>query len=157
MPGIDVTGILLDPDIAGTPFTVIRRSEIVSNFGLSTVRSKSIPNVRGSVQPTGENSLVREAAFDVQAKTIKVITTFRLRGVSTQAGANYKPDLILWNGDYYEVRVINDYSQFGGGFIDAECTSIDYVDQAPNASPTYVGRMDFSNTANSGWAKGTSC
>ena len=156
MPEIDVTDVLMDTDIAGETFSVIRREEIVNLYGISTPQSKTIPNVMGSIQPVGQLSLMREEAYDAQAKTIKVFTTFRLRGVSKAAGLDYKPDLIFWNGDYYEVQMLSDWSSFGGGIIEVECMSIDYVDDAPRLAAPTVSRLDYSKATNSGWAKGNS-
>lgn len=161
MAEIDVTDVLLDSDVAGDTFTVLRRREVVSQFGLSTVSVASIPGVVGSVQPTGDNSLIREDAYDAQAKTIKIFTPFRLRGVSVTNGAvKYKPDQIAWAGDVYEVRVLDDYTAFGGGMVEAECVQVfDYVGAPPDQLAPYTGRLDFSQIASSGLAHGagTSC
>ena len=92
MPEIDVTDVLLDADVAGQSFTVLRRQEQVDQYGISSTIILTINDVLGSVQPTSDNSLIREDAYDAQAKTLKVITSFRLRGVATSAGQNYKPD-----------------------------------------------------------------
>lgn len=154
MPEIDVTDVLLDADVAGQSFTVLRRQERVDQYGISSTVVQAISDVLGSVQPTGDNSLIREDAYDAQAKTLKVITSFRLRGVSTSAGQNYKPDQIQWNGDTYEVRVVDDFSQFGGGMIEAECVQVDYVGLPPDALPPYVGGLDFSQAAMSAMPHG---
>jgi len=151
VPEIDVTDVLIGSDIAATGFTVVRRLEIVNNFGESTVQTITLP-ATGSIQPSGEQGLMREEGYDAQAKSVKVITTFRLRGVSRSvAGTRYKPDLVFWNGDYYEVKSLEDYSQFGGGLVEAECTSIDYVDLPPAELPPYAARLDFSKPNNSAW------
>lgn len=158
MPEIDLSDLVLDPDVAGQTFTVVRRQETVSASGFSQVVAKSIP-VIGSVQPTGDNSLVREDAYDAQAKTLKVVTQFRLRGVSASSGGStFKPDRVLWGGDCYEVRVVDDYSQFGGGLVEAECVQVVYDGTPPGALPPsgVVGQLDFSQAANSGYAMGAS-
>lgn len=132
MPEIDVTEVLLDSDIAGESFVVIRRTELVNIFG---ERTNPYGNKRelaiGSVTPTGENSLVREEGFQTQTKTIKVITPTLLRGTAKYAGQKFDPDIVLWRGDYYVVRTVEDYSQYGVGMIEAECSSTDYVEQPP--------------------------
>lgn len=153
MPDIDVTEILSDSDIAGVPFVVVRREEVVNVHGESELVETRIDAV-GSVQPTGDNSLVREEAYQTQAKTLKVVTTFLLRGESKAAGRSYQPDLVLWQGDYYLVRTVEDYSQYGAGMVDAECTSVDHVDDAPIAKPRAIGMLDFSNSGNSGLGGG---
>lgn len=135
MPDIDVTEVLADTTVAGETFTVVRRQETVSTGGLVTTQTTTFNGVVGSVTPTGENSLLREEALQTQAKTIHVVTTFLLRGESRDAAGNsFQPDLVLWKGDYYLVRLLSDFSQYGAGMVEAECSSFDYRDLAP-ASP----------------------
>lgn len=132
MPQIDLSDIVLDPFIAGEAFSVIRRQQAVDNNGIMSTVNTAVPNVRGQVTPTGDNSLVREEAFQTQSKSISVITSYRLRGASKdENGVQWQPDLVLWKGDYYIVREIKDWSQYGAGLIEADCTSIDFVDQPP--------------------------
>jgi hypothetical protein len=129
---VDVTDVLLDPAIAGERFTVLRRKETVNDLGVASWEWLTFPEVIGSVTPTGDQSLVREEAYQVSAKTMLVITEFRLRGPSKDAaGANYQPDIVVWNGNYYLVRSVDDFSRYGAGFVQAECTSTDLIDQAP--------------------------
>jgi hypothetical protein len=129
---IDVTDVLLDPMIAGERFTVLRRRELVNNLGVAEWQWETFPNIIGSVTPTGDQSLVRDEGFQAQAKTILVITAFKLRGESKdEARRNYQPDVVVWNENYYMVRTVDDYSRYGAGFVQAECSSTDLVDQAP--------------------------
>jgi hypothetical protein len=131
MPQIDVSDIVRDPFIAGEAFTVQRRIETVDQYGQSSVQVQTFQAL-GSIAPAGENSLVREEAYQTQAKSIQVITPFRLRGASKdQAGYRYQPDIVIWKGDSFIVRSISDFSQYGAGLVQADCTSIDLVDQVP--------------------------
>lgn len=146
MPDIDVSDLLLDADIAGQIFGVIRRQETVGANGVSTVAATNLTAV-GSITPTGDNSLLREEAFQTGAKTIKVITPFRLRGASKDAGGNsFQPDIVVWNGDNFLVRIVNDWTPFGAGFIEAECSSFDFIDLAPGE--VIGSSLDFSNPDN---------
>ncbi len=156
MPELDVTDVLLDADVAGTSFDVVRRPEVVTQAGLSTTPlDRIVRGVLGSVTPTGDNSLVRDEAYDAQAKAIRVITSFRLRGVShTTGAADYKPDRVLWNGDCYEVRVVDGWSAYGGGMVEAECVQVDYVGTPPHQLAPWTGRLDFTQGANSALARG---
>src|ERR1700678_1813650 len=135
MPSIDVTQLLSDPFIAGEAFCVIRRPDIVGSDGVTTIGSQTFFAV-GSITPTGANSMLREEAFTSATKTIRVMTTFMLRGPSKDPTMqNFQPDLVLWRGDSYIVRTLEDFSRYGAGMIIAECSSIDYVDNAPHAPP----------------------
>lgn len=128
MPSIDVTEVLLSPDIAGDTFTVIRRTETVNGFGETTISTATLTGV-GSVQATGDQSLARMEAFETQNDSIRVITPFRLRGAGKDnSGAIFQPDIVLYQGTHFIVRSINDYTAFGSGFVDAECIGIDFVD-----------------------------
>jgi hypothetical protein len=140
MPDIDVSDVLGDPDVAGTLFTVIRRQETVNNFGRPVLTTSTYPDPAadpplqqpfGAIYPTGDNSMVRADAYTTQSDTITVVTPFRLRGPSKSAGVTYQADIVLWEGTHYIVKTVNDYSKFGAGMIQAECTAYDYNVQAP--------------------------
>lgn len=159
MPLVDVNDILLDPDVAGQRFTVIRRQDIVNSFGESTVAANTIPNVIGSVQPDGDNKVIRDGAFDAQANGIIVATPFRLRGVSRgPSKIRYKPDIIisgiLGEPTMYEVTDVIEWNDFGRGFIEVKATSITWVDFPPAPLVPLVGRLDFSNPSMSALAYG---
>lgn len=149
MPDIDVSDLLLDGDIAGESFTVIRRQETVGNNGVTAIAQTNLSAV-GSISPTGDNSLVRAEAFQTQANTIKVITNFRLRGPSKDgAGNSFQPDIIQWNGNHFVVRVINEWTSYGAGFVEVECSSIDFIDLAPGEAPAGEGGgLDFTDPNN---------
>lgn len=155
MPLVDVTDILFDPDVAGQSFTVIRRQETVNVYGESISVVKHVPDVIGSVQPKGDQSLIRDGDYDAQARTIIVVTTFRLRGVSK--GPNdiqFKPDIILWKGNHYEVSTMTGWEDFGAGMIEVEATAIKWVDKEPAFVPPFTPSLDFSKNYNSMYAHG---
>lgn len=124
MPLLDVSDVLLDPDFAQT-ISVIRRSESVNNFGRTDLTSTQTDGII-AVVTSGQSRLDRGADVDVSPNTIVVHTQFRLRGEAP----GVKPDLVIWHGNRYLVNKANDWSDFGAGFIMAECSSIDFVDQA---------------------------
>lgn len=131
MPDIDVTDVVLDGHIAGESFLVERRLQTVNDFGESTTTTVQL-GATGAVSPTGDNSIIREQAFQTQAKTIRVITTFDLRGPTRgEAGKKFDADVVLWRGGRFVVAVVNDYSQYGQGFIEAECMNMLLADLAP--------------------------
>lgn len=132
---LDVTDLLLDPEVAGETFVVVRRRLTVGAHGrVETGRERH--TAVGSVTPTGDQSLAREDAYATQSKSIRVVTSFALRGPSKDRGpggqeVQYLPDVVVWGGDFYVPVSISDYSQFGAGFVEADCTSMDFVDQVP--------------------------
>lgn len=149
MSALDVSELLVDPDVAGTGFTVIRREEIINDNGRSVVTENRI-TAAGSVFPTGDNSLAREAAFQAQGKSLTVVTLFRLRGVAQGGGKQYQPDLVEWNGSRYTVREVEDFTRYGAGFIKADCTSQDFVDPPAPEESYPVGQLLFYEPGQSG-------
>ena len=130
MPWIDVTDLFLDAELAGETFKVIRRKETVNTFGESDLSLQTY-DVIGQVSPTARNSLTREVGFSSQEKTIRVITNFKLIGASKDGTAQtYQPDLIFWKNGYYIAGEIEDYSQFGAGFVSADCAAFDWTNAA---------------------------
>lgn len=130
MPYVDVTRVLASPMVAGQKFFVRRRVEAVNEFGELVTSETLLPAV-GSVTPTGDNSLLREEAFQTQSESIRVVTRFRLRGASKdEIGTRFQPDIVVFNAQDYLVRVVNEYNQFGAGMVEAECILIDYTANA---------------------------
>jgi len=131
MPYVDASENLVDPELAAQCFTVVRRQQIMQQNGRPTITEKRY-DAKGAVFPTGDQSLVREEAYENQAKTIQVVTRFRLRGPAKDSnGKDWQPDLIFWHGDYFIVRSLDDYTPFGVGMTSAECASYNYVNQPP--------------------------
>lgn len=125
MPLLDVSGLLLDPMIAGTPFTVKRRRQVVGDNGRASTEV-TLLEAYGSINPVGDNSLVREDAYQTQAKTVQVITSFQLRGpTKDEVEQDYSPDIVIYQGVSYIVKSIENF----GRFIQADCASIDLIDQ----------------------------
>lgn len=136
MPEIDLSEVLLDSVVAGEWFTVIRRPDVVGSNGQTTIGAIQFQAI-GQITPIGPNSILREEAFTTDEKAIRVTTSFMLRGPSKDPTMqNFQPDIIMWRGNSYIVRTIADFSKYGPfGMITAECSSIDYVENAPRAPP----------------------
>jgi hypothetical protein len=132
MPDIDVSDLCLDPDIAGESFTVVRRQSVMQPNGTTAITSTYF-QASGSITPTGDNSLVRADAYTTQAGTIAVITNFRLRsGGKDNLGNAFQPDIVLTSdGNSFVVSSLNEWDSFGGGFMHAECTEIDFNPMGP--------------------------
>lgn len=131
MPNIDVNDVLVSLDIACQSFDVVRRRETLTK-GRSVLVPTTFPGVLGAVQPLGDNSLLREEQFSTSNNGIEVWTAMRLFGVAKSGGQAFQPDLILWNGNYYEVKVVDGWDGFGRGFSHAHCLGYDYV---PSQTP----------------------
>lgn len=133
MPYVDVARVLVSPMVAGQKFLVRRRVETVNEFGELVTNETVLPAI-GSVTPTGDNSLLREEAFQTQSESIRVVTRFRLRGASRdEVGNKFQPDIVVFNNQNYLVRVVSEYNQFGVGMTEAECILMNYGDSVETA------------------------
>lgn len=127
MPDIDVSNLLDDSFIAAEAFDIIRRRVVMQANGTEQV-IQTIIQASGSITPVGDNTMIRTDAFTSQANAVKVITQFRIHGEARDANGNrFQPDLIRdSDGNTFIVRVVNEWSRFGAGFIEADCEQIDY-------------------------------
>ena len=148
---LDVNEVILDPVVGGEPFTVLRRRETVGDDGRATMITNRLRMV-GHISPTAPNSLVREAAFQMQRSSITVITTFPLMGPARDNGHRWQPDVVLWHSSFYVVVDVNDWSNWGRGYIEAHCTSMQSIESEPDLGGVYQGRLDFSNAQNAIYA-----
>jgi hypothetical protein len=123
---LDVSDVTICPEFSDT-FQLMRRQEMISSHGRTTVSVQQTQNILGTLYPTGDNSLVRQEDFQHGQETLTIATPFRLRIGSP----GYQPDYIAFRGDLYMVRSVQDYTQYGAGFVVAECSSIRSVDTAP--------------------------
>lgn len=116
MPLLDVTEVLFDPDFADT-LVCIRQTQTVDDDGIATNVTQSMPFI-GVVTADRGKELARLAAGSHVSGSILVHTAFRL----TNGGpAGRDSDHIVWNGDEYIVKSIDDYSTYGMGFLCASC------------------------------------
>jgi hypothetical protein len=127
VPSIDVTDILADTDIAGESFSVARRLETVNGYGESSTASATL-SAFGSVTPTGSNQVLRDGAYVTITNAIQVITTFKLIGPEKDGGLNrYQPDVVTWHGETFVVSSVQDFTNYGAGFVQADCVSTTFV------------------------------
>jgi hypothetical protein len=82
--------------------------------------------IKAVVTMAGPNDLDRMPDADVFNRVISVVSRYKIKGEVT----GYKPDLITWRGDQYLVKTLDPYPQFGSGWVQALCGSIDLVDAA---------------------------
>lgn len=130
MPELDVSDAFGE-ELLDT-FTVIRRVETLIN-GRSTTVETPFRNVEGVVAPTAPDDLQRLPEGDYMNKALTIITQFRLQGPSP----NYKADEIEWpanSGNRYLVRVVDDFSAYGAGFVQVIAASIEAMDPPPMGS-----------------------
>lgn len=131
MPDLDVTDILSDPDFCET-LTIKRRAQTVGTNGRASTTTTTIsPPPVGVVQPVSDQPLVRGPDQQNLPRLLEVHTPFRLRSASRSGGVTYQPDILVWNGDDYIVNKVQDWSRYGAGWVQADCSSIASTDAAP--------------------------
>ncbi len=113
MPFLDVTDVLSYPDFQ-TTFGVIRTATNVSNLG-ETVLTPQNYFVSGVVEPASTKELERLPEAERLSGTIRIFTTFRL----SDGDETITADVVVWNGRQYTVKTVDDFSEFGRGYIDA--------------------------------------
>lgn len=118
MPDLDVSDLLLDPDFAGF-LTIQRRAEVLVKGRPSGTPGTISPQPVGVIIPQNDSPMVRGPDQQNLPRLIQVHTPFRLRGAST----GYEPDLVIYLGAPYVVNKVQDFSPYGAGFIQADCSS----------------------------------
>jgi galactose-6-phosphate isomerase len=144
MPFLDVTDLLHDPEIAGETFQVVRRPESVNPFGETVIINQIYAGI-GQISTTPPTNLMRMEAYTSTEKTIYIITDFKL----TLPAAGYQADLVKWKNDYYMVNRLEDYSQYGAGFVAAACGAYDWSMEPTTSSTESLPSLDLSKAKDS--------
>lgn len=126
MATLDVSEIIVCAEFADT-FQVEQRPETLSQSGRSQVTPAGPTTQLGVIYPTGDNRLQRQADKEFGLKTLTCVTTYRLRTASPGA----QPDRVYYRGNIYIVTEVEDYSQYGAGFVVAQLSSVQSIDSPP--------------------------
>ena len=111
---------------------VQRRAATVDQYGRVQTSTTSF-TMQAVVVAASPNDLARLPDYEIMHKTIGIYSISpRLQGPAVdEIGQQTMPDLILWHGSTYVIRLIDDYSGYGRGFIHSVATSIQAVDPPP--------------------------
>jgi galactose-6-phosphate isomerase len=126
MATLDVGWVALCPEFVDV-FEVVRRPELVTMQGRTETYGGTTIRAFGTLYPTGDNSLVRQDDYTRAAKTMTIVTPFRLR----MSAPGFQPDFVLYRGNTFVVTNVQDYTQYGDGFVVAECSTRDAQDAPP--------------------------
>lgn len=134
MPLLDVSEVLTDPDLADS-FEVIRRPEVRTAVGRSQVTPAAAVTAYGVVCMAGDADLQRLPEDERAGRAISIVTKYRLRGPARATGGEqFQPDLVRWppsTGDLFVVRLVEPYTRYGAGFVEAIATSLQSIEQPP--------------------------
>jgi hypothetical protein len=131
MPQLNLSAALTNP-LTIDKFSVLRRTESVDINGLNNPVETRIPLVYGVVTAGPEDRREQTDSAQLTAKSLSIVTRFRLR--ATAPGV--VPDYVLWpidSNQRFVVVSVDDYSSYGPGWTQAICSSIESQDLPPNA------------------------
>lgn len=126
MVAFDLRDALLAPEFMDN-FLVSRRAQAVDNYGRAQNQVLWTRPGIGVVTPATPDQLERLPEQQYQSRTIEIISTFPIQGPSETDS----PDIIQWGGDIFVVIALDDWANYGPGFVHAVCTSMDSTDIPP--------------------------
>ncbi len=125
MPMEIASHVVFDPLLASR-FDIIKRVDMRDENGRTVVAQTQQNNIVGVICMNDDIELLREEFPEVQYTT-RVISVVSAKKLQT-AAKGWQPDIVVWLGDNYLVRRVSPYPQFGRGFYEAVCSSIDLKD-----------------------------
>ena len=126
---LDVSDLLEDPDFC-IPLTCVRNTQMVGDNGLATFTPTRYEFLGVVTQDKGR-SLARGDASGTQSGSITVTAQFRL----TAGNAQFAADMVEWSGRLWTVMHVNDYSNYGNGFVSATCDLLPVSGGAQQQTP----------------------
>ncbi len=109
---MDLSSVLVDPDLGFTGFTVLRTAYRREN-GTSVPSNQTLP-ASGCIHPGTPEMLQLLPEENRHEDFIAVYTDFALSLGKNNGGAEYAtPDRILWNGETWRVVKVREWSAFG--------------------------------------------
>ena len=124
--------------------TVVRQNSVVDQGGWVQVTTRTF-SIKAVVTAASPNDLQRVPEEEYMNKAISVaaIADQNKDGSAVLQGPTdvTLPDELIWHGSKFIVRSVDDYSNYGRGFIQVTAVSIQAVDPPPSnpsvqASPT---------------------
>jgi hypothetical protein len=119
MPWLDVSSVLLDPLFCDTTLLCSRQSQSVGTDGLA-INTPTVTAFTGVVTNDKGDNLQRLADGSRVQGSITIHSRFALQ----DGRSGYDADIVTWQGRKYTVTVVQDYSTYGAGFVDATCELI---------------------------------
>lgn len=116
---LDVSDILTDPDFVSFGILCERQSQTVGDDGLA-INVTDQMKFSGVITSDNGDLLVRSDSGERIKGNINIHTRFPL--VDGQDGRS--ADIVIWKGRRYTVSSVNDWSDYGRGFVRAICDLI---------------------------------
>ena len=119
MASIDITELLDDPDFSDT-FFLRRQHQNIDSSGLAHNAETSVA-CDGVCFPGGGNKLIRTRDGDRVEADMTIVT----RTILHDGRGGEPADNVEWMGLRYVVTLVEDYANWGGGFVQARCNLTD--------------------------------
>ncbi len=117
MAQLDVTELMSDPDLVDS-LVLITRFPSVNNRGENLIRETSQPTV-GVVQPADGKVVDRLP----EALREKSVSSFWVKGTIIASSDGKYSSVICLNGIRYNVKTVNDFSNWGAGYCEGTCVA----------------------------------
>ena len=114
---IDTSFLLLDPDFTSEPVALITRASTVNEHGEHVVDESDPQPIVAAVQPSGSEDLQKLPEGARLADAIEVW----YRGVLAVERPDGYADIILWRGQRFIVKSVDDWMMNGAGYCKAVC------------------------------------
>jgi hypothetical protein len=122
MATIDLTDIITDPDFLDA-ITLIRTFVTVDDHGRA-IPTESQRTILASVQPASAAALLLLPEASRLGSSLQIYTVEPLVSLQQSVYA----DRIVFQGSAYYIHTLNDYSNWGAGWVSAVCTMVPLVD-----------------------------
>lgn len=127
MPDLDVSDVFFDPDFVDTSLVCHRQVQTLDedNFPVNTPQDYPF---FGIVTVDRSLEAARMAAGQNINGAILIVTQFRL--TQGQPGSDIHPkldaDTVTYQGRIYRVTLVDPYTRYGPGFVQAHCELVDF-------------------------------
>ena len=125
---LSVSELLFDPNFVDSFIIQRRRETIDPNTGRSGLTVTEFKAV-GVVTSGSSNDLEREDGYQLNKRSLSIVSKSKIQA----AIKGYQPDIILWRGSPYVVNHVDAYPQFGPGFYQVDCESMEK--EEPDIAP----------------------
>lgn len=119
------------------PFTLVTRLETTNDKGRPVVVETTTPDLLAVITAASPNDLQRWPEADISLKSIIIVGPERvqLARPGPTADQTYKADVVLWKGNAYQVGYVDDYSDYGEGYMFVIAQMTDYTPNPATPNP----------------------
>lgn len=118
-------------------FSLVTRLETTNNKGRPEVVTVTTPDLLAVITAASPNDLQRWPEADISLKSIIIVGPVRvqLARPGPADGQTYKADVVLWKGNAYQVGYVDDYSDYGEGYMFCIAQMTDYTPNPATPNP----------------------